>query len=342
MAQNLAINTSAGDIAISLPNGTAGQVMAMNSATPPQPVWSSSAASASASTTLPLADGVAAVGTGITWARADHVHPQEAAAEITIGSSVIVGGTTTRVLYDAAGIVGELAVTGSGSAVLSTSPALVTPTLGVATATKLTFGTTTNGILGGAGASTGRAALGATAGNGIELYLDTTHTSGDTRGIYANLTFSGASGGGEALRAYGIVNNVTAAVGDTVNGAHISLDFVGANAKISGAGNALRATFGISDANSTAVGGTCSTIQVDTWFDNAITVPPNFAFLRFTNTGTKVAANLMSLPAPINGAGKLFCAHTTDAMTHSIRVVDAAGTAYYLMATTTTTNRATS
>ena len=44
---------------------------------------------------------------------------------LVIGSSTISGGTSGRVLYDNAGILGELAVTGTGSAVLATSPALL-------------------------------------------------------------------------------------------------------------------------------------------------------------------------------------------------------------------------
>lgn len=262
---------------------------------------------------------------------------QGASVGNVVGTSVITGGTTGRVLYDNAGVLGEKAVTGTGSVVLATSPTLVTPALGVATATKLTFGTATAGLLGGAGATGARAALGVTAGNALEFYLNATHTTGDMRGNYTNLTFSGVGGSGEALRAFGIVNGVTAATGGTVNGAHISLDFVGANAKISGAGNALRATFGISDATSTAVGGTCSTIQVDTFFDASVTIPPNFAFLRFTNSGSLAAANLMRLPVP--GTGTVLAAHTAQTMTHSIKIVDESGTAYYVLATTTATGR---
>jgi hypothetical protein len=41
---------------------------------------------------------------------------------LTVGTSVIGGGTSGRVLYDNAGILGELPVTGSGNAVLATSP----------------------------------------------------------------------------------------------------------------------------------------------------------------------------------------------------------------------------
>lgn len=71
---------------------------------------------------------------------------------ITIGTTSITGGTTGRVLYDNAGVVGELSVTGSGNNVLSTSPTLVTPILGVATAAAVIY--TNNAILATSNAAT--------------------------------------------------------------------------------------------------------------------------------------------------------------------------------------------
>lgn len=57
---------------------------------------------------------------------------------ITIGTTSITSGTTTRILYDNAGIVGEYTITGTGTVVaMQTSPAFTTPTLGVASATSL-------------------------------------------------------------------------------------------------------------------------------------------------------------------------------------------------------------
>lgn len=53
---------------------------------------------------------------------------------ITIGTTTITSGTTTRVLFNNAGVVGEYTVTGSGNAVLSASPTL-TGTVGMAAAT---------------------------------------------------------------------------------------------------------------------------------------------------------------------------------------------------------------
>lgn len=57
---------------------------------------------------------------------------------ITIGTTVITSGTTTRILYDNAGVVGEYTLTGTGTVVvMATSPTLITPVLGVATATSI-------------------------------------------------------------------------------------------------------------------------------------------------------------------------------------------------------------
>lgn len=56
---------------------------------------------------------------------------------ITINTTAISGGTSGRVLYDNAGTVGELAVTGTGDVVLATSPTLITPLLGTPTSGNL-------------------------------------------------------------------------------------------------------------------------------------------------------------------------------------------------------------
>lgn len=215
--------------------------------------------------------------------------------------------------------------------------------LGAADIDTINLGTFTlkdahSGLLMGCGASGSAYALGSTADNAVEYFLDATHTTGDMRGEYARLYFSGAGGSGECKRIFSTINNVSVATGGTVNGAHISIGTAGASAAVSGAANALRATFGIAAA-STNVGGTCSVIQVDTDFDNAVTVPTNFAFLSFTNTNTKKSNALLRVPAPVGEANGLFCAHTTDAMTHSLRFIDAAGTEYHIMCTTTATNR---
>lgn len=58
-------------------------------------------------------------------------------AGLAVGTSTISGGTSGRILYDNAGVLGELATTGSGNVVLATSPTLVTPVLGTPTSGNL-------------------------------------------------------------------------------------------------------------------------------------------------------------------------------------------------------------
>lgn len=53
--------------------------------------------------------------------------------DITVGTSVISGGTTTRVLYDNAGVVGEYVISGTGSVCMTTSCSMTTPGIGAAT-----------------------------------------------------------------------------------------------------------------------------------------------------------------------------------------------------------------
>jgi hypothetical protein len=83
------------------------------------------------SSTTPSANGTAAVGTATTTARADHVHPTTGLG-LTSGTLAQFAATTSAQL---AGVISD--ETGSGALVFATSPTLVTPTLGVASATSI-------------------------------------------------------------------------------------------------------------------------------------------------------------------------------------------------------------
>ena len=203
---------------------------------------------------------------------------------------------------------------------------------------KITFKTAHDGLFLGAGTSGTPYYAGATAANAMSFYLDAGHASGDMRGMYLRLNFSAQGGSGEAFRAFGVINNFSVATGGTVNGAHISLGTSGASAAVSGAANALRCTFGIAAA-STNIGGTCSVIQIDTDMDTAVTVPARFAFLSFNDLNVKKAGNLMRIPDVFAEADGIFCAHTTQGLTHSIKIISADGTPYYIMCTDDGTNR---
>ena len=162
-----------------------------------------------------------------------------------------------------------------------------------------------------------------TAGNIDSSYATSSATTGDTRLTYERLTFT-STGSGETIRALTQVTGAGAATGGTVNGAHISLSINGSGT-ISGAGNALRATLG---GSSTNPGGTIAAIQADSDFASGGTWT-NASFIRFTNSGTGTVANLFNVPSG------MVTANTQGAATNSLKIVDSAGTAYYIMLTTT-------
>jgi hypothetical protein len=162
-----------------------------------------------------------------------------------------------------------------------------------------------------------------TAASVNQFYVTASHASGGVRGIYSRVNFTGA-GAGETLRVFSTVAAAQGA-GQTTNGAHISMS-VNSGGSISGAGNALRATLGV--AAGVTPGGTLASIQVDSDFPSSVTLPGSAAFLRFTNSNTGTIGNLMNVPAAMVQASA-----AADG-THKIKIVDSAGTAYYLMATT--------
>jgi hypothetical protein len=109
------------------------------------------------SSTTPVVDGTAAVGTGTTAARADHVHPTDTSRAATSGTLAQFAATTSAQL---AGVISD--ETGSGALVFATSPTLVTPSIGVATGTSFNsitgLSSTTPAVDGTAAVGTGTTA----------------------------------------------------------------------------------------------------------------------------------------------------------------------------------------
>lgn len=71
-----------------------------------------------------------------TWAT-----PAGGSGDIVVGTTAVTSGTTTRVLYDNAGVVGEYAISGTGSVAMTVSPSFTTPALGTPSAAVLTNAT---------------------------------------------------------------------------------------------------------------------------------------------------------------------------------------------------------
>jgi hypothetical protein len=162
-----------------------------------------------------------------------------------------------------------------------------------------------------------------TATNIDAAYATTSAATGDTRLSYEKLTFT-STGSGETLRAFSVVTGAGAAAAGTINGAHVSLSINGSGT-ISGAANALRATLG---GTSTNPGGAIAAIQADSDFASGGTWT-NASFIRFTNSGTGTVGNLFNVPSA------MITSNTQGAATNSLKIVDSAGTAYYIMLTTT-------
>ena len=160
-----------------------------------------------------------------------------------------------------------------------------------------------------------------TAQNINSSYATTSATTGDTRLVYDKLTFT-AAGSGETIRAFSVVTTTTAAVGGTINGAHISLEVDGSG-KISGAGNAIRATLG---GTQTAQTGTLAVIQADTNFASGVTLPSSASFIRFTDSG----AGTNKIPNLFNLAGAGLLTTGTATVGGGLKIV-VNGTAYWLL-----------
>lgn len=190
-------------------------------------------------------------------------------------------------------------------------------------------------VLYGAGSSGNKFSVGGkTNKNVLGFWVQGNGATGDTRVIYARLYVNGA-GGGEAGRFYATATTTSAATGGTLNGIHATAGVDGTGT-ISGQANAIRATFEATAATRT-IGGTCAVLDLDTNIGANNTVSAPHAFLRFANLGSVSFTNLLMIPDVASGG--ILAAHTTQTMTHSIRIISDDGTKYYLMATTGVTNR---
>jgi len=126
----------------------------------------------------------------------------------------------------------------------------------------VTFVTAHEGLLGGAGAE-GATHSESTAGKFFSFYLANSAASGTVRGLYLRMYLTGGAGG-EAARLYNTVSSN--APKDTVNGAHISLDFGASVGNITGLGTACRNTL---HGPNRSLGGTTAAVQAELWADGA-------------------------------------------------------------------------
>lgn len=150
-------------------------------------------------------------------------------------------------------------------------------------------------------------------------YATTSADSGDTRLSYQKLTFT-STGSGEVVRGFAVVTGTGGATAGTINGAHFSMEVQGGT--ISGAANAVRATVGGTTASP---GGTLAAIQADSNFDSGVTLPASASWIRFTQSGSAKLTNLFNVPAA------MVVTKSAAAVAKTIKIVDDAGTPWYIM-----------
>jgi len=172
--------------------------------------------------------------------------------------------------------------------------------------------------------------------NFLSFYFTSSAINGTARGMYLRTYLTGGAGG-EALRAFNTVSNNTPA--DTVNGAHISLNFGSSAGNIVGEGFAVRATFHVPGR---AINGTWAALQAEIYGDAANgAVGGAASFLRMLVDGNANLKDswddngfLFSIQGLTAGAAHLFktgCnAATVNAATTATLRIRIGATTYYL------------
>ena len=143
----------------------------------------------------------------------------DAGTSIGVGSTEIIGGTDGRILSVAGSVLGQMTTTGSGTVVvLATGATLVTPALGVATATSIAIGGATIGahalavtgtvLLNSALTYGGVTLSNAVTGTGAMVLATSPTLTTPVLGVAAgtSLALGGAAIGSNALAATGTAN----------------------------------------------------------------------------------------------------------------------------------------
>ena len=264
--------------------------------------------------TLPTTDGnsgefLQTDGAGVlTWAAGS--------SGITIGTTTITSGTNTRILYNNSGVVGEYTLTGSGTVVvMATSPTLVTPVLGVATATSINkvaiTAPATSATLTIADGKTLTASVTMTLQGGDASVLSI--AASKTLTVSNTLTFTGTDSSSVAFGAGGTVLYTTSTVPLTVGSTTIAS---GTNTRI------LYNNSGVLGEYTLTGSGTVVVMQTAPTFVTSITTPSVLATANDSGalgaSGTAFSDLFLASGAVINfAAGNMTITHGTGVLTFS-------------------------
>lgn len=160
-------------------------------------------------------------GTTITCASGVITSIGSAATAITVGATTIGSGTPGRVLYDNAGVLGELPVTGTGNAVLATSPTIAGATLSNPTLTGTVTGAVTSvGVTAGTGITQSGSPV--TSSGNITVNVDVASASNIWSSTSSKIIDAAGAGTGLGLTA--LTDSVSGTVGiNMATGVNFSL-----------------------------------------------------------------------------------------------------------------------
>jgi hypothetical protein len=202
-------------------------------------------------------------------------------------------------------------------------------------ATLSNVGADTVALLHGLGTSGSPVATTSGSVNFMGYWMTTSAQSGDVRGMYLRLFFTGAGGTGEAARIFASVTNVAAS---TVRGAHISLEFA-ASGTVTGLGVALECTLHLNSGGT--AGGTLAPLKVAINSDNAASDPAGstLSFIQVVNQGLALDdvdddAFLFDFSGFTAGANKMWSDTTSGVGDEFLRVKTPNGTRYLILSDT--------
>lgn len=232
---------------------------------------------------------------------------------LTVGTSTITSGTTTRILYDNAGVLGEYTITGTGTvAVMQTSPTLITPLLGTPTSGVLTNAT-------GLPVSTGVSGL----GTGIATFL-ATPSSANLLAAVTDETGSGALVFANTPTLVTPVLGVATATSLAIGGATIS-------------SNALAVTGSVQfGATATVSGGgaiSCATAQYFAWTTRSLMRSPSDGAITAKNNAENAFSTFQAKLTTDTNATTGLVAGAFAALTNAtLTIYDGSGQAYRIAA----------
>ena len=163
-------------------------------------------------------------------------------------------------------------------------------------------------------------------------------TSGDSRGVYLKHTIDGAGGGGDALRAFCVVDDVA---GATARGAYISLGF-DVSGTVTGLGSALTTTLHVP--STAGMTGTVCSLNCEIYVDAATSDPvgaTSISWIRFALSGDTTGDDDVETDAvlfDLSGftTGGVWTDITSNAADEFIKVRTPSGIRYLVLSDSTT------